>query len=75
MEREQRTEMKEVREEREREMRKSHWVNKKQFLILQFSYSALSKMRGYCSKIVNFIAYTSFDGMGFLGLDTKKEHL
>ena len=70
-EREQRTEMKEVREERVRiEKEPLGWVNKKPFFfILQYNYSALSKMRVHCSKIVNFIAFTSFDGECFLGFN------
>ena len=70
MNRGERTENRDERSERGKRMRNEKepcWVNKKPFFILQYSYSALSKIRVHCSKIVNFIAYTSFDGEGFLG--------
>ena len=66
--REERIENKDERSERGKRTRKSRWVNKKPFFILQYNYCVLSKMRVHCSKIVNFIAYTSFDGEGFVGV-------
>ena len=63
--REQRTKMKEVREEKVRN--EKELVNKKLFFILQYSYSVLSKKRVHCSRIVKFIAFTNFDGECFLG--------
>ena len=66
-------ERKENRERRWKKWERKEWemrkplVNKKPFFILQYSYSALSKMRVHCSRIVNFIAFISFDGECFWG--------
>ena len=56
--REKRLEKETSTEERKKE------INKK---MITSCYSALSKMKAHCSKISNFLAYASFDGVGFLG--------
>ena len=50
-------------EERERE------INKK---LIALCYNAVSKMRAYCSSIVNFLAFTIYDGANFWVINAKK---
>ena len=47
-------------------------INKK---LIALCYSAISKMRAHCSSIVNFLAFTIFDGANFWVINAKKKHL
>ena len=44
-------------------------INKK---LIALCYSAVSKMRAHCSSIVNFLAFTIFDGANFWVINAKK---
>ena len=45
-------------------------INKKKLIAL--CYSVVSKMRARCSSIVNFLAFTIFDGANFWVINAKK---
>ena len=45
-------------------------------IVIVACYSAVSTIRAHCSSIVNYLAYTIFDGASFWVINAKKrEHL
>ena len=44
-------------------------INKK---LIALCYNAVSKMRAHCSSIVNFLAFTIYDGAIFWVINAKK---
>ena len=41
--------------------------------MIAWCYSAISKIRAYCSNIANFFTYTIFDGASFWVINAKKK--